>query len=239
MSVWRDILDYILPPRCLQCGRPLHENTGLCKTCFADINFIVRPYCQRCGHPLETDCADNGQMLCGRCLRRARREFRLSRSAFAYDEGSKRLILNFKFNDRTENARFLAQTMYVAGADIFAAGVDVIVPVPLHFTRLFRRRYNQSALLASELGKLSGCKAETFALVKHRRTRPQVELSGLARVRNLRGAFSVAHAERIVGKRVLLVDDVLTTGSTLRECARVLRKAGAKSVDTLTAARVI
>ena len=239
MSWLTDIINYILPPRCLKCGKPLVTNTGLCEECFSEINFITSPYCYKCGHPLETDSFSNAKMLCGRCMRRHNHLFRLSRSAFAYDEASKNLITNFKFCDKTENARFLAQTMFVAGKDIFENGIDMIIPIPLHFRRLVVRRYNQSALLAQELSKLSNCQAECTCVIKHRHTRPQVELSGLARVRNVKGAFWVKYPERVKNKRILLVDDVVTTGSTLRECALVLKKAGAKSVDTLTVARVI
>ncbi len=239
MTWLTDVINFVLPPRCLNCGRILAENTGLCASCFDEIAFITKPYCRKCGHPLETAAVSGERMLCGRCLKTNNRPFRLCRSAFAYDEASKNLILNFKFRDKTENARFLAQVMYVAGEDIFNAGIDVIVPVPLHFLRLLGRRYNQSALLARQLSGLSGCPADCTSVVKHRRTRPQVELSGLARVRNVKGAFTVKHPKMIAGKRVLLVDDVLTTGSTLKECAMVLKKAGAKSVDALTVARVV
>jgi len=238
-SLWTDILNFILPPRCLKCGKILKENTGLCTECFSEINFITTPYCHKCGHPLETVVSHDSKILCGNCLKKTRHLFRLSRSAFSYDEASKGLIVGFKFNDKTENAKFLAQTMFVAGADIFAVGIDVIVPVPLHLTRLISRRYNQSALLAKQLAKLSGCPVDNTSFIKHRRTRPQVELNGIARVRNVKGAFSVKYPEKIEGKRILLVDDVLTTGSTLKECALALKRAGAKSVDTLTAARVI
>ena len=134
-------------------------------------------------------------MLCASCLRKKRFPFRLSRSALCYDEASKNLILAFKFMDRTENARLLAAMLKVAGEDIFKAGVDVIVPVPLHYTRL-------------------------------------------ERVRNVKYAFSVPHPEKLAGKRVVLIDDVLTTGSTLKECAAALKKAGVRSVDALTVARV-
>lgn len=164
--------------------------------------------------------------------------FRLSRSALCYDEASKNLILAFKFMDRTENARLLAAMLKVAGEDIFKAGVDVIVPVPLHYTRLVKRRYNQAALLARELGRYTGLPVDCFSLVRHRKTRPQVEFSGFERVRNVKNAFSVPHPEKLAGKRVVLIDDVLTTGSTLKECAAALKKAGVRSVDALTVARV-
>lgn len=179
-----------------------------------------------------------GQNAVPSCLRKKRFPFRLSRSALCYDEASKNLILAFKFMDRTENARLLAAMLKVAGEDIFKAGVDVIVPVPLHYTRLVKRRYNQAALLARELGRYTGLPVDCFSLVRHRKTRPQVEFSGFERVRNVKNAFSVPHPEKLAGKRVVLIDDVLTTGSTLKECAAALKKAGVRSVDALTVARV-
>ena len=112
------------------------------------------------------------------------------------------------------------------------------MPVPLHYTRLVKRRYNQSALLARELGRYTGLPVDCFSLVRHRKTRPQVEFSGFERVRNVKNAFSVPHPEKLAGKRVVLIDDVLTTGSTLKECAAALKKAGVRSVDALTVARV-
>ena len=238
MSFWDQILSYILPPRCLKCGKVLPDNRGLCSKCIEEINFITQPYCKKCGHPLEGNF-DNQKMLCGSCLSKKRTPFRLSRSAFRYDENSKHLILSFKFHDKTDNASLLAKMMYVAGEDIFKTGADVIIPVPLHYTRLLKRKYNQSALLGHELSRLSGIKLDCRSLIKHRRTRPQVELRGKERLENVKGAFCVKKAENIKGKRVILIDDVLTTGTTLKECAYALKRAGAKSVDTLTIARVI
>ena len=133
----------------------------------------------------------------------------------------------------------LAKIIYVAGKDIFAAGVDVIVPVPLHYTRLLYRRYNQSSLLAKELGHITGIKVEYDAIVKNKKTRPQVECSGTERMSNLKGAFCVKKPQVLQNKRVLLIDDILTTGSTLNECAKVIKKAKPKSIDNLTIARVL
>ena len=239
MQIWQEILNCFLPPRCRKCGKILKEDTGLCKSCYSKINFITEPYCQKCGHPFEFLTDVKGQMICGKCLKNNRSPFRLSRSAFIYDEESKNLVLNSKFNDRTENAKFFAKILLVAGQDIFTAGVDLIVPVPLHYTRLLKRRYNQSALLCSELSKLSGIKCDNLSLVRHQKTRPQVELSGIARQRNVHNVFSVKDVSAIKNRRILLIDDVLTTGATLRECTKALKHSGAKSVDTLTLARVI
>ena len=129
--------------------------------------------------------------------------------------------------------------MYVAGSDIFAAGIDVIVPVPLHYTRLLKRRYNQSALLARELGRLSGVKVCCDAVAKIKMTRPQAECSGAERLSNVKDVFAVKRPEEITGKRVLLIDDVLTTGATLTECGKAVRRARPKSLDNLTAARAL
>ena len=114
-----------------------------------------------------------------------------------------------------------------------------MIPVPLHYTRMLKRRFNQSALLAKEIHKLNGVPVDFVSLKRRRKTRPQVEFSGHERVNNVKGAFTVKDPSRIKGKRVLLLDDVMTTGSTLKECALALKRAGAKSVDTLTIARVV
>lgn len=232
------LLDSILPRRCRKCGKILTTEGELCEKCLKELNFIYPPYCSKCGYPLNEEQIKS-KMLCPSCLKKNRSPFRLSRSALHYDDGSKNLILAFKFMDKTENARLLAAMLKVAGEDIFAAGTDFIVPVPLHYTRLVKRRYNQSVLLSRELSRYTGLPVDCFSLVRHKATRPQVEFSGSERIKNVKDAFSVRHPEKIKGKRIVLIDDVMTTGSTLRECALALKKAGAKSVDTLTVARVV
>ena len=232
------IIKIFLPPRCIKCGAILSDDDGLCPECFQELNFITAPYCYKCGHPFE-QAASSKKMLCARCAKKAKTPFRLNRSALCYDDISKDLILALKFMDKTENAKTLAKWLCMAGNDIWQEGADILVPVPLHYKRLIKRRYNQSALLAKELSKLTGVKADYTSLIKHKSTKPQVQFSGHERVKNVRGAFSVKHIETIKGKRVVLIDDVMTTGSTLKECALALKKAGAKSVDTLTVARVI
>ncbi len=238
MSLWDTIINSFLPPRCIKCGKVLNGNdNGLCPECFNEINFISRPYCEKCGRPLDeepTGCA----IYCATCLQELKTPFRYSRSAFRYDDGSKNMILSFKFLDKTENAKLLGSFMYNAGKDIWNNGADVLIPVPLHYTRLLKRKYNQSALLCQELSRKSGLPIEYTAVQRHIKTRPQVEFSGSARVKNVKNAFRVKYPEKIRGKHIVLVDDVMTTGSTLKECALVLQQAGAASVDTLTIARV-
>ena len=238
MGIWTSVLSVFLPPRCIKCGRVLPGgDDGLCPDCFNEVSFISRPYCEKCGHPLDEEPA-NRKLYCASCLQNHRSPFRLSRSAFRYDDSSKNLILSFKFMDKTENAKVLGRWLFNAGKDIWNQGADVLIPIPLHYTRLLRRRYNQSALLCHELSRLCGLPVEYTAVERHRKTRPQVEFSGHARIKNVKNAFRIRHPERIRGKHIVLVDDVMTTGSTLKECALVLHKAGAASVDTLTVARV-
>ncbi len=232
----KSIFNLILPPRCLICGKEVSSDNSLCSECFSHINFISFPFCQRCGKPFDISMS-NSDLLCPDCLHK-RLPFRLCRSAVVYDENSKKLILDFKFFDHLENKYLLANWLLLAGKDIFDNGVDLIIPVPLHFSRLLKRKYNQSAVLCDALSKLTHIPANYKALKKVRHTRPQVSCNGKQRLHNVRGAFEVVLPEMIKDKRIVLVDDVFTTGSTLKECAKILKKAGAKSVDTLTIARV-
>lgn len=239
MIAWaKYLLDILLPPRCKLCGKIVSDDDSLCPECFNKINFVTRPYCAHCGQPLESVSKASKHFLCPNCAQNKLPWFRLARSAFRYEEDSKNLILSFKFYDRTDNAKILAKFMKNAAQDIFDKGVDLIVPVPLHYTRLFKRKYNQSALLACELSKMTGVPVDFDGLVRHRKTRPQVEFSGKVRQLNVRNAFSVKRPDDFKGKHILLIDDVLTTGSTLKECAKALKKAHPSSIDLLTAARV-
>ena len=234
------ILKIFLPPRCIKCGAILSDDDGLCPECFNQLNFITAPYCYKCGHPFEEVVNKKSQkLLCGRCSKKQKTPFRLNRSALIYDDISKDLILALKFMDKTENAKVLAKWLNIAGKDIWKEGVDILVPIPLHYTRLVKRKYNQSALLAKELSKLCHVPVDYTSVIKHKATKPQVAFSGKERIQNVKGVFSVKHQDKIKGKRVVLIDDVMTTGSTLKECALAIKAAGAKSVDTLTVARVI
>lgn len=229
------LIDVILPPRCLVCGKSVYSGNGLCSDCFTKISFISHPYCLHCGRPLPLQT--NEQHYCVDCLSH-KDDVRLCRSAVKYDDFSKKLILDFKFSDCLENRTLLTNWLFLAGQDIFKEGIDIIIPVPLHYTRLFKRKYNQSAVLAHGLSKLTDIPVDYKSLQKIKRTAPQISCSGKQRVRNVKKAFEVVSTENIKGKRIVLIDDVFTTGATLRECAKALKKAGAKSVDALTIARV-
>ncbi len=237
MIKWLKLLvNFVLPPRCLICGKEVSTDGKLCSECFANINFITSPYCQKCGKPFEYHLSNKG-LFCPECLSH-RSPLRMSRSAVIYDDNSKKLILDFKFFDHLENKSLLANWLLLAGKDIFKENVDLIIPVPLHFSRLLKRKYNQSAVLCDALSKLTHIPANYKALKKTKHTLPQVSCNGKQRLKNVKNAFEVVHPEMIKNKRIVLVDDVFTTGSTLKECAKVLKRAGAKSVDALTIARV-
>lgn len=239
MSLLHKFFNLLLPPRCLKCGKILSEHNGLCAECFNKIRFISAPMCYCCGRPFtnSNNLKFAAKQLCGTCLQKKKHLFALQRSAFIYDDESKKLILDFKFRDRTANAETLANMLYAAGTDIWQQNPDVLIPVPIHRLRLIKRRYNQSAELAKHLSDKIQIPTDFNSLIRCRNTIPQVELSGHARRNNLKQAFAVKYPQNIKGKKVVLIDDVSTTGSTLNECAKALHKAGAAEIYALTLAR--
>jgi ComF family protein len=230
-------LNALLPPRCLRCGCLVDAPGTLCADCWAGLDFLAPPYCAVCGFPFEFEAQEGA--LCTACAARPP-AFGRARAVFRYDETSRRLILTFKHGDRTDAAPAFARWLLRAGAEVLAEA-DLLVPVPLHWTRLFQRRYNQAALLAKSVGLATGLPVAPTVLMRRRRTPSQGGLNASARRRNVRGAFALrpAGAPRLKGRNVVLIDDVLTTGATVGECARVLRGAGANAVDVLTLARVV
>ncbi len=231
------VLDALLPHRCLACGTLVEAAGVLCPDCWLGIETIGPPRCEACGLPFEFDLGAG--TLCGDCARE-RPTFGRARAALIYNDRSRGLVLAFKHADRTEAAVPFARWMIRAGEALVTEG-PVVVPVPLHWTRLFARRYNQAALLALAIGRETGLEVTVDALIRRRRTPSQGRLSRSARRRNVAGVFAVAPVRRpcIEGRRVLLVDDVMTTGATVAACAKVLLRAGAQSVDVLTLARVV
>lgn len=238
MTIWQKFLNILLPPRCIKCGKILSEKNGLCAECFSKITFISAPLCQRCGRPFanSTNLQFGAVQYCGACLQKKKFLFAMQRSAFVYDDESKDLVLDLKFRDKTSTAETLANLLYVAGHDIWQETPDLLIPVPIHPLRLLKRRYNQSALLCKYLSAKSGIAVDYTSLVRALNTVPQVQLSGNARRNNLKHAFAVAAPQNIRGKKIVLIDDVTTTGSTLNECAKVLHKAGAAAIYSLTLA---
>lgn len=237
----RKALDILMPPQCLKCSALIERDGALCIDCWQAVTFISQPYCAACGLPFEFDGSDplSRDSLCGACIARPPL-FERARAVLAYDDASSPFILSFKHGDRTEAASAFARWMARAGADILGE-VDLIAPVPLHWSRLFTRRYNQAALLGQQLGRISGLPSIPDLLVRKRRTPSQGRLNPSARRRNVSGAFRVRqkHSVAIGGKRVLLVDDVMTTGATASAVTRALLAGGAAGVDVLTLGRVL
>jgi ComF family protein len=231
----RRLLDGALPPRCLSCGAIVADSGTLCSACWPDVEFIAPPFCAACGTPLSA-ASDTDVLLCGACLAR-RPPWRRARAVFRYKGVGRALVLAFKHGDRLDAAPTLARWLARAGADLLP-DIDMIVPVPLHRRRLFARRYNQSAVLALSLGKVAGRAVAVDALVRTRPTPTQGGLDRRARAANVRGAIAARRPTRIKGRRVLVIDDVLTTGATVGVCVAALLRAGAVSVDILTLARV-
>ena len=233
------LLDLLLPPRALDEDRHDPEevqSVGLRAAAWSRVTFIEAPFCDGCGAPFEYDLGAGA--LCVACQAR-RPAFDHGRAACVYDEHSRDLILKLKHADRVDLSGLFARWLSRAVADI-AADLDALTPVPLHRWRLLGRRYNQAAEIARPLARMTGLTYFPDAIQRRRATAPQGGRSGTGRRRNVAGVFVVPHAwkAKVAGKRILIIDDVLTTGATAEGCARALKAAGAARVDLVVIARV-
>ncbi|WP_244300965.1 ComF family protein [Roseibium hamelinense] len=231
-SASKSSLDFLLPPRCLICSAATDRGGAYCPNCWKDLPLIERPFCEQLGIPFVH------HMGAGALSPKAISDpplFARSRSATLFSGSARECVHKLKYGRRRELAKPMAEMMVRAGKDILQER-SIIIPVPLHWTRLVERRFNQAADLANEIAAYTGYPIEISGLQRTRRTQNQVGLTGKERAKNVRGAFRVkaASAPVISSQRVLLVDDVFTTGSTVRTCVRALLSAGASSVDVLT-----
>ena len=232
-------LDVIFPPGCLVCRTAVAAHGALCPACWRGIGFIEKPYCERLGTPFAYDLGVLGLQSPEAIANPP--VYHRARAVARFEDGPVRdLIHRLKYGDRMELAKPLGRWMARAGAELLAEA-DLLVPVPLHRRRLMWRQFNQANALAQVVARLSGKTVDPFALKRIKPTRPQVGLSRAGRAENVQGAFAVPEAARaaVLDRRILLIDDVLTSGATLNAAARVLLRAGAARVDVLVFARVV
>ncbi|MET0173632.1 MAG: ComF family protein [Agrobacterium vaccinii] len=233
----RSLSEFVYPPSCLGCGCKTQNDGAFCAACWAGVQFIERPYCEVLGIPFSHDHGRG--IVCAEAIA-APPPFERLRAATVHDGPARRLVHQLKYLDRTDLALLMA-TWMLRASDGMVAACDCIVPVPLHRRRFLARRFNQSAELARHLSALSGKSLLASSLIRVKPTSRQVGLSARARKFNVRGAFAIAPGREadISGKRVVLVDDVYTTGATVAAAARRLKKAGAADVTVLTFAMAI
>ncbi|WMS42846.1 ComF family protein [Acuticoccus sp. MNP-M23] len=233
--VARKSLDVLVPPLCLSCRRPLAQPRALCGGCWRQLTLVGAPICDIMGTPLPYDAGPGARSP---ELRWNHPLYDRARAAVVFDAVSRRLVHQLKYHDVPGVAHLMATLMAPAAHDL-TADADILLPVPLHRSRLVARRFNQAALIADQLSPLVGIPVARYAVQRTRRTPHQVGLRRDERANNLHDAFMVKDRGAIAGRRVVLVDDVLTTGATADALAWTLRAAGARSVAVAVFARVV
>lgn len=238
------LLDRVLPPRCPVTGEIVEQDAVISANAWKQMRFLSDPKCGSCGWPFEHHFTrsiaandDTSGLLCPQCLKWPP-YYDAAQAVVAYNDASRRLILSLKYGDQHQCSHVMARLMKRA---VRPDLTDLVIPVPLHPHRLIRRRFNQSALLAKALSQRCGLGYCPDLLVRTRATPPQKDKNTKERRRNVKKAFAVPdiHRPGIDGARILLIDDVFTTGATVNECARVLKAAGAGRVDVLCFARTV
>lgn len=233
----RAAIDLVLPPTCLSCRKPVGAAGGLCPSCWSGLGFIERPYCDRLGTPF---ASDDGDATISPAAIADPPAYDRARAAARFGDVARDLVHLLKYGDRLDLAAPLGGWMARAGRELLA-DADELVPVPLHWSRLWQRRFNRSAMLARAISARANVPVADDVLLRTRATPPQVGLARKERARNVQGAFAVEKSARIrvKGRNLIVVDEVLTSGATADACARVLRRAGAARVDVLVLARVV
>lgn len=229
-------LDVALPTLCVSCREPV-DGEGVCAACWARLSFIAPPYCPRLGIPFVYDPGPD--MLSMEAIA-SPPAYQRARAAVRYDDVARTLVHALKYQDRSDLAPAMGRWMARAGRELLD-GADMLIPVPLHWGRAWRRRYNQSGALARVIARRSGVAVKGDILQRIRATEQQIGLSRAQRATNVQGAFKVPadRQSQVHGRRVVLIDDVLTSGATADACARALLRAKAAQVDLLVFARVV
>ncbi|PHY93602.1 amidophosphoribosyltransferase [Acetobacter pomorum] len=232
------LLDVLYPPSCLLCGADVAQHGLTCVSCFGRLQPITHPFCDACGAPQSSQENLGRTGLCAACEQH-HPAWQHARAAFVYTAAARDLILQLKYADRIENARFLAQRMAQIGQDILQPGT-VLVPVPVHRWRLLRRRYNQAALLANEVARIKHLQVAPDALMRTRATTKLAGFSRKERQQEMQSAmtFKPKWQQKLQGRSVVLVDDLLTTGATATACVQALHLAGVHDISLLVAGLV-
>lgn len=232
------LIQFLLPPQCPCCEKFLEEGQqGFCSNCLSEIHWIEPPFCSICGVPFIS--RETETHPCGSCLTH-RKYFTIARALGAYEGALQEAIHRWKYEGKTYLTPLFAKWMAEGLNRYWDPGsFDVLIPVPLHRQRLRERGFNQVLLLVKEISLRTGIPYQKTILQKKNHTLPQASLSGMEREKALRGAFHVIDRDELAGKSVLLVDDVYTTGATVNECSKVLRRSGASRVDALTLAHAL
>ncbi len=235
VKILKSVIEFLFPPACPLCDTPVSTHGQLCAVCWASMNWIDNPKCVKCGYPFPADLDLGGTPLCPTCAS-GNCELDWIRSACVYDDASRSAMLPFKHGGRVAYARFMSHAMIWALRDI-DVDADVVMPVPLANRRLFKRGYNQATLLSRPIANALGVKMDLDSV--RRIHRPDMgHKNARERAENIHGVFRVINPENIRGKKILLVDDVMTTGATFSELRRVLVRAGASAVYGVTFCRV-
>lgn len=234
----RPILDFVFPPACAGCGSPVQASNLLCGQCWSEMDWIEQPYCAVSGLPFSWDL---GAEMTSPDVIANPPVYDRARSVTRFGETARKLVHQLKYHDRTDLACIMASWMMRAGSECLQDPASLVVPVPLHRLRLWKRRYNQAGLLAQSLAQQSGLIYAPQIVQRIKATRQQVGLSEDERRSNVRGAFQLGPLPQggLAGRTVVLIDDVWTTGATLEACCRLLRRADVGQIYILTFARVV
>lgn len=228
------ILNILFPEKCIACNK-ITEANKICNDCWSNCSFITKPYCTICSYPFEFSTHENS--ICGSCIKQ-KPKYDRAFSLLKYDDASKKIIHNFKYHDQLHILEYLVDLLVINGKDLLANS-NVIIPVPMHKHKLLKRGYNQAALLAMRIAKKTKIHYLPEALIKRQNTAPQAGLDRAEREKKIKNNFSLnlKIKEQLLNKNILLIDDVITTGATINECCKELKKANPKQIYVLSIAK--
>lgn len=229
-------LDVLYPPKCIRCHILVEKQGSLCSNCWKDIQFIQDPQCKICGHPFQYHIEE--EFFCSSCIEK-QPSYNKARSVFVYNDSSSYLIKSFKYHDDLTNCNLYAKWLANISKDI--SPDSILIPVPLHPLRLFIRKYNQAALIANSLGSIKKIPVLQDALIRTKYLPSQYKFNTRQRLLNVKGVFNLnkKYIDVLKGKFVVLIDDVITTGATIEECSKVLKKADVSKIFVLTLAKTL